>query len=124
MQPDLEAGGACACMNNPAKASRATVKLNSLNVRDPPSVDTNLLAQQEEVERMVMCLEREKLYWEKLREIGFNITEILPGEGVDLQAAVCSQSLAVHAAVVFSVAPALRVSKLGSKCLFEDLFSC
>jgi hypothetical protein len=30
------------------------------------------------------------LYWEELRGLGFNITEILPGAGVDLQAAVRS----------------------------------
>jgi hypothetical protein len=78
-------------MNNPDKTSRATVKLNSTDVRDPPSVDTNLLAQQAEVDRMVMCFEKEKLYWEELRGLGFNITEILPGAGVDLQAAVRSR---------------------------------
>jgi hypothetical protein len=88
MQPTPEAGGACACMNNPDKMSRATVKLNSLNVRNPPRVDTNLMTQQAEVERMAMCLEREKLFWEELRGFGFNITEILPGEGLDVHAAV------------------------------------
>jgi hypothetical protein len=75
-------------MNNPDKISRATVKLNSLNVRDPPRVNTNLMTQQAEVDRMAMCFEREKLIWEELRGLGFNITEILPGEGVDLYAAV------------------------------------
>jgi hypothetical protein len=66
------------------------VKLNSTDVRDPPSVDTNMLAQQEEVDRMVMCIEKEKLYWEELRGLGFNISELLPGEGLDLEEAVRS----------------------------------
>jgi hypothetical protein len=89
MQPGTPATlGSCGCVINPDKRSRATVKLNSTNVRDPPSVDTNLLAQQEEVDRMVMCIEKERLYWEELRGLRFNITEILPGEGLDLQAAV------------------------------------
>jgi hypothetical protein len=88
MQPGAEAGGGCGCVLNTDKRSRATVKLNSTDVRDPPSVDTNLLAQQEEVDRLVMCIERERLYWEELRGLGFNITEDEPGEGLDLEAAV------------------------------------
>jgi hypothetical protein len=88
MQPGPEATGGGSCIINPDKRSRATVKLNSTDVRDPPSVDTNMLAQEEEVERMVMCLEKERLYYEGLRGLGFNITESLPGEGVDLKEAV------------------------------------
>jgi hypothetical protein len=82
------AGGGCGCGINPDKRSRATVKLSSTDVRDPPIVDTNFLAQQEEVDRMVLCIQKEKLYWEELRGLGFNITELLPGEGVDLEEAV------------------------------------
>jgi hypothetical protein len=88
MQPGAVAGGGGGCVINPDKRSRATVKLNSTDVRAPPSVDTNLLAQQVEVDRMVMCIEKERLYWEELRELGFNITEDKPGEGLDLEAAV------------------------------------
>jgi hypothetical protein len=90
MQPGAPAGGGCGCAINPDKRSRATVKLNSTDVREPPSVDTNMLAQQEEVDRMVMCIEKEKLYWEELRGLGFNITEFLPGEGLNLEQAVRS----------------------------------
>jgi hypothetical protein len=96
MQPGAVAGGSCGCVINPDKRSRATVKLNSTDVRDPPTVDTNLLAQQEEVDRMVMCIEKERLYWEELRELGFNITEFLPGEGLDLQAAVRLPCCTIH----------------------------
>jgi hypothetical protein len=88
MQPGAVAGGSCGCVINPDKRSRATVKLNSTDVRAPPIVDTNLLAQQEEVDRMVMCIQKEKLYWEELRGLGFNITEDKPGQGLDLEAAV------------------------------------
>jgi hypothetical protein len=95
MQLSIEAGGGCRCALNPDKRSRATVKLNSTDVRVPPSVDTNMLAQQEEVDRMV-CIERERLYWEELRELGFNITETLPGEDVDLQAAVSMSCFSGH----------------------------
>jgi hypothetical protein len=90
LQPGAVAGGGGGCVINTDKRSRATVKLNSTDVRDPPSVDTNLLAQQEEVDRMVMCIEKERLYWEELRGLGFNITEDTPGEGLDLEAAVRS----------------------------------
>jgi hypothetical protein len=96
IQLSIEAGGGCRCALNPDKRSRATVKLNSTDVRDPPSVDTNMLAQQEEVDRMVLCIERERLYWEELRELGFTITETVPGEGVDLQAAVSLSCLFGH----------------------------
>jgi hypothetical protein len=88
MQPGPATLGGCACVINPDKRSRATVKLNSNDVRDPPSVHTNLLAQQEEVDRMVMCIEKERQYWEELRGLGFNITEAFPGEVLDLERAV------------------------------------
>jgi hypothetical protein len=88
MQPGPAAGGGGGCVINPDKRSRATVKLNSTDVRDPPIVDTNLLTQKEEVDRMVMCIQTERLYWEELRGLGFNITEFLPGEGLDLEQAV------------------------------------
>jgi hypothetical protein len=88
MQPGNAAGGNCACLINPAKRSHAKVKLKSTNVRDPPSVDIKLLAQNSEVDHMVVCIEKERLYWERLRGLGFNIIEFLPSEGLDLHTAV------------------------------------
>lgn len=60
------------------------MKLNSTDVFDPPTVDTNLIALQEELERMVMCVEREREFQDQLRELGFNITEVMPGTNLDM----------------------------------------
>ena len=55
------------------------MKLNSTDINDPPTVDSNLLAQQEEVDRVVMCLEREREFFAALDDLGFNTTELSPG---------------------------------------------
>ncbi|NJR43104.1 MAG: hypothetical protein HC767_11075 [Akkermansiaceae bacterium] len=90
MQDSVENSGNSVCILNTDTRSRATVKLNSTDVNDPPTVDTNLLSQQEEVDRMVMCYKREREYHEALRGLGFNITEVQPGFELPLEEAVCS----------------------------------
>ena len=55
------------------------MKLNSTDINDPPAVDTNLLAQQDEVDRVLMCLEREREFFAALDDLGFNTTELEPG---------------------------------------------
>ena len=77
-----------ACFSNTDPRSRATVKLNSTDINDPPAVDTNLLAQQDEVDRMVMCLEREREFLAALDDLGFNTTEVAPGLETPLEVAV------------------------------------
>ena len=76
------------CIINPDPRSRATVRLSSTDINDPPTVDTNLLAMPEEVERMVMCFEREREFGDALDSLGFNLTEVLPGFATSLEDSV------------------------------------
>ena len=55
------------------------MKLNSTDINDPPAVDTNILKQQDDVDRVVMCLERERQFFAALDDLGVNTTEMTPG---------------------------------------------
>jgi hypothetical protein len=85
-EPDTT--GTTLCLLNTDNSTRATVKLNSTNINDPPSVSTNLIALQEELDRMVMCVERERQVQVELRGLGINITESRPGFQLPLVEAV------------------------------------
>lgn len=77
--------GITACDLNPNTKSRATISLNSTDVFAHPVVSTNLLSQPEELERMVLCCEREREVYVGLQEQGFNISELLPGDDMPLK---------------------------------------
>ena len=76
------------CALNTDPRSRATVRLSSTDINDPPTVDTNIMAQSEELERMVLCFERDRAFGVALESLGFNLTEVLPGSETSLEDAV------------------------------------